>query len=47
MWLESLLFHTLPAPIGAFMERHAMPFIGVHTLQTKTLGGCLDGGHTE
>ena len=28
VWLESLLFHTLPAPVGAFMEHHAMPFIG-------------------
>ena len=28
MWLESLLFHTLPAPVGAFLEQHAKPVIG-------------------
>ena len=35
MWLESLLFHTLPAPVGAFMERHTMPFIGAQALHPR------------
>ncbi len=30
VWLESLLFHTLPAPVGAFLEQHAKPLIGAH-----------------
>ena len=28
MWTESLLFHTLPKPIGNFLENYSMPLIG-------------------
>ncbi|EIE23049.1 hypothetical protein COCSUDRAFT_63431 [Coccomyxa subellipsoidea C-169] len=28
MWMESLLFHTLPAPVGQFLHNYTMPFIG-------------------
>ncbi len=28
MWTESLLFHTLPRPIGQFLENHWLPLMG-------------------
>ncbi len=28
MWMESLLFHTLPAPVGQFLHNYTMPYIG-------------------
>ncbi|CAL8465499.1 g5035 [Coccomyxa elongata] len=28
MWMESLLFHTLPAPVGEFLHNYTMPFFG-------------------
>lgn len=32
MWTESLLFHTLPEPIGKFLENYSMPLIGEHSV---------------
>ena len=28
MWTESLLFHTLPKPVGQFLESHWLPLMG-------------------
>lgn len=28
MWLESLLFHTLPSPVGNFLHKYSMPALG-------------------
>jgi hypothetical protein len=28
MWLESLLFHTLPAPVSNFLHTYSMPAVG-------------------
>ena len=28
MWTESLLFHTLPRPVGQFLENHWLPLMG-------------------
>ena len=44
MWMESLLFHTLPAPVGDFLEHHAKPVIGV-LLELRLAGACRCGHH--
>lgn len=37
MWTESLLFHTLPQPVGRFLENYAMPFAGECTSKLPPL----------
>lgn len=40
MWMESLLFHTLPKPVGRFLEDYTMPLIGEHPALPTSPSGC-------
>ncbi len=37
MWMESLLFHTLPATVGEFLHNYTMPFFGEPTSAVEGL----------
>ena len=41
MWMESLLFHTLPKPVGTFLEDYSMPLIGEQPALPTSLSSCV------
>lgn len=44
MWTESLLFHTLPKPVGDFLETHWLPLMGECSRNAFAQSSCADAG---